>query len=215
MPKNKLKKFREYEEFSNTFDARDLLKGQWHEKFFGNKNPITLELACGRGEYTLGLAKLYPDRNFIGIDVKASRMWSGAGQALEAGLKNVAFLRIQIDFLLDYFEPGEIEEIWITFPDPQPQSPRERQRLTCMKFLEKYRQLLGVGKRINLKTDSEFLFQYTLQTIEPLPVKIEELIPDIDALDEMSAELQIQTYYERMWREKNMTIQYVKFSFLE
>ncbi|MBL7838078.1 MAG: tRNA (guanosine(46)-N7)-methyltransferase TrmB [Bacteroidetes bacterium] len=210
MGKNKLKKFNEYNTFSNTFDARNQLKGKWGEQVFGNKNPITLELACGRGEYTIGLAKLYPNRNFIGIDVKASRMWQGAKIALENGLKNVAFIRIQIDFLQDYFEPGEVDEIWITFPDPQPQKPREKQRLTAPKFLDKYLQLMGKGHHVNLKTDSDFLLNYTLQTIQDKDILVRELLLDIDQKDDLQDELKIRTYYERMWREKGILIKYLK-----
>lgn len=213
MAKNKLKKFDEYNSFPNTFDARNHLKGKWHSDVFKNKKPITLELACGRGEYTVGLAQLYPDRNFIGIDVKASRMWKGAKFALDNHLNNVAFLRIQIDFLEDYFENGEIDEIWITFPDPQPQKPREKQRLTSPKFIGRYYTLLGKNKNINLKTDSDFFLHYTLQTIEPLNVQIRELLPDIDEKEDLQQELSIMTYYEKMWREKDIKIKYLRFSF--
>ena len=213
MAKNKLKKFNEYETFPNTFDARNQLKGKWHSEVFKNNNPITLELACGRGEYTIGLAKMFPDRNFIGIDVKASRMWQGAKYAIENNLPNVAFIRIQIDFLNDYFADGEVDEIWITFPDPQPQKPREKQRLTSPKFLGKYYTLMGKNKAINLKTDSDFLFTYTLKTLEPIPVIIKELLLNIDEKDELQEELKIRTYYERLWREKGIIIKYLRFVF--
>jgi tRNA (guanine-N7-)-methyltransferase len=215
MPKNKIKKFNEYESFPNTFDARNQFKGKWNQEVFGNNNPITLELACGRGEYTVGLAEMYPDRNFIGIDVKASRMWQGAKYAIEKGLKNIAFIRIQIDFLTEFFEKGEVDEIWITFPDPQPQKPREKQRLTSPKFLGKYYELLGTDKTINLKTDSDFLLTYTLKTLEPIPVQIKELLLNIDEKDDLQEELKIKTYYERMWREKGIVIKYLKFVFVE
>ena len=215
MAKNKLKKFNAYNTFSNTFDARDQFKGKWHEQVFKNNQPITIELACGRGEYTVGLAQLFPDRNFIGIDVKAARMWQGAQFALQNNLNNVAFLRIQIDFLLEYFAPGEVSEIWITFPDPQPQKPRARQRLTSPQFLGKYIQLLGPGKNIHLKTDSDMLFQYTLETIQPLPVQLHEVVMNIDDLDPMPEALTIKTYYENMWRSKDIAIKYLMFSFTE
>jgi len=213
MAKNKLKKFNEYETFPNTFDARNQLKGKWHAEVFKNDKPITLELACGRGEYTVGLAKMFPDRNFIGIDVKASRMWQGAKYAIENNLPNVAFIRIQIDFLNDYFADGEVDEIWITFPDPQPQKPREKQRLTSPKFLGKYYTLLGKDKAVNLKTDSDFLFTYTLKTLEPISVVIKELLLNIDEKDDLQEELKIRTYYERMWREKGIIIKYLRFVF--
>ncbi len=214
MAKNKLKKFTEYETFPNTFDARNQLKGKWHSEVFKNKNPITLELACGRGEYTVGLAQLYPERNFVGIDVKASRMWKGAKHAIENNLPNVAFIRIQIDFLNDYFEPGEVDEIWITFPDPQPQKPREKQRLTSPVFLGRYFTLLGKNKSINLKTDSDSLLKYTLQVLQPIPVQIRELLLDIDEKEDLQEELKIRTYYENMWREKGIIIKYLNFRFV-
>lgn len=214
MPKNKLKKFNEYESFSNTFDARNEFRGKWHSEVFHNNNPITLELACGRGEYTVGLAKLYPERNFIGLDVKASRMWQGAKYALENNLPNVAFIRIQIDFLNQYFAEGEVDEIWITFPDPQPQKTREKQRLTSPKFLAKYAQLLGRNKSIHLKTDSDFLFKYTLDTISTEPVQINEVYMNIDDLEGEKPELNIRTYYEKMWREKGILIKYLRFMFV-
>jgi tRNA (guanine-N7-)-methyltransferase len=214
MAKNKLKKFGEYETFPNTFDARNQLKGKWHAEVFRNNNPITLELACGRGEYTVGLAKLFPERNFVGIDVKASRMWKGAKYALENGLNNVAFIRIQIDFLNEYFAPGEVDEIWITFPDPQPQKPREKQRLTSPVFLGRYFTLLGKNKSVNLKTDSDMLLKYTLQVLEPIPVQIKELLLDIDEKDDLQEELKISTYYEKMWREREIKIKYLRFQFV-
>ncbi len=213
MPKNKLRKFDEYNSFGNTFDARNQLKGKWGTTVFGNSNPITVELACGRGEYTVGLAAMFPDRNFIGIDVKASRMWKGAKHALDTGLKNVAFLRIQIDFLEEYFESGEIDEIWITFPDPQPQKPREKQRLTSPKFIGRYFKLLGPGKNINLKTDSDFFLNYTLKTLEPVNARVKELLFDIDEKEDLQEELIIKTYYEKMWRERGIKIKYLKFCF--
>lgn len=214
MAKNKLKKFARYESFPNTFDARNQLKGKWNSEVFKNQNPITLELACGRGEYTVGLAKLFPNRNFIGIDVKAARMFEGAQFAIENELKNIAFIRIQIDFLLDFFEKGEIDEIWITFPDPQPQKPRAKQRLTHPKFIGKYFELLGKNKSVHLKTDSDLLFKFTLETLQNIPVQIKELLFNIDDKDSLQEELKIQTYYERMWREKNIPIKYIQFQFV-
>ena len=214
MPKNKLKKFNEYQNFTNTYDARNQLKGKWKNEVFKNSNPIVLELACGRGEYTLGLAELCPDKNFIGIDVKTSRMWLGAKNALERNMSNVAFLRIQIDFLTDYFEQGEVDELWITFPDPQPQKPREKQRLTSDKYLEKYMTIIGLEKKINLKTDSDFLFNYTLQNIRDKNIQIRQVVMNIDDLDPMPEELKIKTYYENMWREQGIAIKYLQFQFI-
>ncbi len=214
MPKNKLKKFNQYETFANTYDARNLLKGKWHEEVFKNNKPITVELACGRGEYVIGLAKLYPERNFIGVDVKAARMWEGAKYAIENNLPNVAFIRIQIDFLKEYFAPNEIAEIWITFPDPQPQKTREKQRLTSPKFLGQYFELLGTNRPINLKTDSDSFFKYTLDTITPINAQIKELLFNIDDKEELQEELKITTYYERKWRAENIAIKYVRFEFV-
>ncbi len=214
MPKNKLKKINEYIELPNTFQAVNKLKGRWQE-VFGNKNPIVIELACGRGEYTIGLAQLYPNKNFVGIDVKAARMWEGAKFAIENNLHNVAFLRIQIDFLLQYFEPSEVNEIWITFPDPQPQKSREKQRLTNPKFLNIYKELLGVNtnQTVNLKTDSDSLFQYTLQNMQDGAMQIMEVIMDVEK-ESPNKELNISTYYERKWRSEGISIKYLKFQFI-
>ncbi|NQW43540.1 MAG: tRNA (guanosine(46)-N7)-methyltransferase TrmB [Bacteroidetes bacterium] len=214
MAKNKLKKFNQYESFPNTFDARNLLKGKWHTEVFKNTNPITVEIACGRGEYVIGLAKLYPERNFVGVDVKAARMWEGAKLAMENNLPNVAFIRIQIDFLKEYFAPREVDEIWITFPDPQPQKPREKQRLTSPRFLGDYFEILGVNKNINLKTDSDMFFKYTLEKIEPINTQIKELLFNIDEKEDLQEELKITTYYERKWRESNIPIKYLQFQFI-
>jgi len=213
MAKNKLKKFAQYESFSNTFDARNQLKGKWKSEVFKNNNPITVELACGRGEYTVGLAKQNPNRNYIGIDVKAARMWEGALVAKENNLTNVAFIRIQIDFLQDYFEVGEIDEIWITFPDPQPQKPRAKQRLTHPKFMGRYFELLGKNKAIHLKTDSDLLFKFTLETLEPINAQIKEILFNIDDKEDLQESLKITTYYERKWREENIPIKYIRFEF--
>ncbi len=211
MPKNKLKKFNEYNLFPNTYDARNELKGKWNEQVFKNSNPIILELACGRGEYTIGLAKLYPNKNFIGIDVKTSRMWLGAKQAIEETLDNVAFLRIQIQFLDQYFSQNEVDEIWITFPDPQPQSPREKKRLTHDRFLKMYKYILKTPHKIHLKTDSDLLYEYTLEKIKEHQLSIIENFPNIDQIEKMNDELKILTYYEKMWREKGIFIKYLSF----
>ena len=220
--KNKLKRFKENDTFGNVFQPtreqvvtdQFSLKGKWNIDYFKNNNPITLELACGRGEYTVGLARLFPERNFVGVDVKASRMWQGAKYAIEDNLNNVAFIRIQIDFILDYFEVGEVDEIWITFPDPQPQKPREKQRLTSPNFIARYFQLLGTHKYVNLKTDSDLLFAYTLKTLEPVNAQVKELLFDIDEKEDLQEELKIKTYYENMWREKGIKIKYLKFCFV-
>ncbi len=165
MSKNKLAKFAETETFPNFFQPsmEELTKGfdkkgRWHD-FFENNNPIVLELGCGRGEYTIGLAKFYPEKNFIGMDIKGARMWQGCRFAIDNQMKNVAFLRTQIDYVNLCFDKGEIEEIWITFPDPQPK--KKNKRLTSLRFLERYKQCIANHAKINLKTDSDLLYQYT------------------------------------------------------
>jgi tRNA (guanine-N7-)-methyltransferase len=173
MGKDKLRRFAEIETFSNVLqlDEGKPYKGEWSKSFFKNDNPVVLELACGKGEYTVNLAVLFPDKNFIGIDYKGNRIWRGAKTALEDGVNNVAFLRIQIENLEDYFGPGEVDEIWITFPDPQPQLSREKKRLTSPRFLDKYILLLKPGGCVNLKTDNDGLYAYTAEKIAELKLK--------------------------------------------
>src|SRR5690606_15178275 len=149
-------------------DAGKGMKGQWAAKHFGNDRPIVLELACGKGEYTVNLAKLFPALNFIGVDYKGNRIWRGAKTALEEGIPNVAFLRIQIETILDYFSEDEVSQIWITFPDPQPQKSREKKRLTHPSFLAKYREILNPGGIVHLKTDNDGLFAYTQEKLTEL-----------------------------------------------
>src|SRR6195952_1312475 len=167
MGKDKLRRFAEIETFSNVLqlDEGKPYKGGWSKSFFKNDNPVVLELACGKGEYTVNLAQLFPGKNFIGVDYKGNRIWRGAKTAVEDGVNNVAFLRIQIENLLDYFAHGEIDEIWITFPDPQPQLSREKKRLTSPRFLTKYKELLKPGGNVNLKTDNDVLHAYTAEKI--------------------------------------------------
>jgi tRNA (guanine-N7-)-methyltransferase len=213
--KDKLKRFAEVNTFSNVLqlDAGAPFKGQWNTGFFKNTNPVVLELACGKGEYTVNLATLFPDKNFIGIDYKGNRIWRGAKTALEEGVNNVGFLRIQIETILDYFAPGEVDEIWITFPDPQPQISREKKRLTSPRFLDKYRLLLKPGGFINLKTDNDGFHAYTAEKIEAtnlnLHIKTEDLYNSLYA-DEV---LSIKTYYEKKYLKENKNINYLKFSF--
>ena len=215
MGKDKLKRFAEISTFSNVLqlDAGQPFKGQWNTGFFKNNNPVVLELACGKGEYTVNLARLFPDKNFIGIDYKGNRIWRGAKTALEDGVNNVGFLRIQIETLLDYFADGEVDEIWITFPDPQPQVSREKKRLTSPRFLAKYKLLLKPGGFVNLKTDNDGLHAYTAEKIGEhllnLHVKTEDLYPSEHA-DEV---LSIKTYYEKKYLKENKNINYLKFSF--
>lgn len=188
------------------------LRGKWGESHFGNTNPITLELACGGGEYTVGLAREFPNRNFIGVDVKGNRLWKGAKTALEEGLTNAAFLRTRIEIIEQFFAAGEVAEIWITFPDPFPRSSKENRRLTSAFFLEKYRQIFALGGLVHLKHDDPDFYQFTLETISQdvrntLIFKSE----DIYASDLPYPELGIQTLYETFHLAAGKTIKYVRF----
>lgn len=186
----------------------ETMKGKWNA-FFENDQPITLELACGHGAYTVGLSRLFPHRNFVGIDRKGARMWKGAKTALEENLTNAAFMRIQIDHCAEHFAAGEIEEIWITFPDPQPN--KDRKKLTHPMFLERYKQFLKPDGLIHLKTDDDHLYEYTLDLIYQNNYTILQNIKDVYAADTVSDELNIKTYYEQKWLEKGKTIKYLRF----
>ncbi len=222
MGKGKLAKFADMATYENVFQypygslehATFPLQGSWHAEYFHNENPIVLELGCGKGEYTVGLAKLMPDMNFIGVDIKGARMWTGATQALQEGLKNVAFLRTNIEIIDRFFAPGEVQEIWLTFSDPQMKSPRKR--LTSSWFLERYRRFLVDNGIIHLKTDSNFLFTYTtlLAQRNHLPVMASTTdlyapMPSGSPADTIAAS--IQTYYESMWLARGLNIKYMKF----
>ena len=180
------------------------MKGHWCEEYFKNNNPIVLELGCGKGEYTVELARLYPDVNFIGVDIKGARMWTGATLALNDGLKNVAFLRTNIEIMDRFFAHNEVNEIWLTFSDPQMKNPRKR--LTSTYFMERYRRFLVDGGTVHLKTDSNFLFTYTSYMVDtnhlPLIFRTEDLYHQDGLDDETKKILSIQTYYERMWLER-------------
>ena len=188
------------------------LQGHWHESFFHNQNPIILELGCGRGEYTVGLARCYPDANFIGVDIKGARMWTGAQDALQEGRTNVAFLRTHIEFIDRFFAPDEVREIWLTFSDPQ--MKKTTKRLTSTYFLERYRRFLTDGGIIHLKTDSNFLFTYTEELL-----KVNHLVPEYSTRnlyampegDGGQEARSIQTYYEQMWRDRGIDIKYLRF----
>ena len=189
------------------------LRGKWHEEFFHNGNPIVLELGCGRGEYTVGLGKQMSDKNFIGVDIKGARMWTGAKEALQSGMKNVGFLRTNIEFIQRFFAPGEVSEIWLTFSDPQ--MKKVTKRLTSTYFLERYRQFLQDGGLIHLKTDSNFLFTYTNYVVEtnhlPVIFKTPDLYaPVVSGLPADSVASSIQTYYEKMWLERGISIKYLQ-----
>lgn len=187
------------------------LKGHWKSDFFKNDNPIVLELGCGRGEYTVGLARRYPDKNFIGVDIKGARMWHGAGQALAENLRNAGFLRTNIEFIYEIFAENEVDEIWLTFSDPQ--MKKATKRLTSTYFMERYRRFLVDGGIIHLKTDSNFMATYTRLMAEHNNLPIEETTDDLyqSHADDESALTQIRTYYEQMWLDKGLSIKYVRF----
>lgn len=224
MSKNKLKKFAEMETFHNVFqcvacelnDVNPIVQmaGHWHERYFKNNNPIVLELGCGRGEYTVGLAKLYPYKNFIGVDIKGARMWAGAKQAEEESLPNVAFLRTNIENIISFFSAGEIEEIWITFCDPQ--MKKATKRLTSTYFMARYQQIMREGGKIHLKTDSPFLYTYSREMIR---VNNYSLLADTDDLyntenhyDDAKA---LRTYYEQQWLDRGMSIKYLSWQLIK
>jgi len=215
MGKDKLRKFAEIETFANVYelDAGKSFKGKWSKMHFKNDAPLVLELACGKGEYTVNLAQLFPAKNFIGIDYKGNRIWRGAKTAIEEGIENVAFLRIQIEQILDYFDADEVSEIWITFPDPQPQISREKKRLTAPRFLEKYKVILQESAPINLKTDNDDFYAFTLETIDQLGLKLHVRTEDLYRSDLVNEVLSIKTYYEKKYLAHDKNINYVRFSF--
>ena len=216
--KNKLKRFKENETFSNVIQPnRDDVKqgfeqkGKWKD-FFGNDNPIVLELGCGKGEYTIGLAKQDPNKNFIGIDIKGARLWRGAKTALEDNLKNVAFLRTQIELVDELFDENEISEIWITFPDPQIKYQRTKHRMTNENFLNKYKKVLHPDGLMHLKTDSEFMHGYTLGLLQGLGLEINYANHDVYKNEGSPKEvLELQTFYEKQYLERGKPITYIQF----
>lgn len=223
MAKNKLRRFTEMKAWSNCFEptldplTRDdfPLRGNWNKDYFKNENPIVLELGCGKGEYTVGLAQHFPDKNFVGVDIKGARIWVGAGEANTLELHNVAFLRAKIDFINTYFASDEVDEIWLTFSDPQPIKPRKR--LTSKDFVDRYRKLLRPGGIIHVKTDSDLLFESTLEEIaENGYVLLEstwdlyrEMNPDLDQTTRDI--LHIRTHYEKLFVAKGSVIKYCSF----
>lgn len=225
--RNKLQKFAEVRNFKNVyqnFDTKEAnpllegakgkidLKGKWKALHFQNEHPITLELACGRGEYSLDLARRYPQKNFIGVDIKGARIWKGAHIALEEQLSNVAFLRTKIELINPFFAKDEVEEIWITFPDPFLRESKVRRRLTASNFLERYRLFLKKGGLVHLKTDDPTLYNFTLETLEADPqVTILYQNNDIYAQPLLFEELSTTTYYEKMHLANGKQIKYVRF----
>ena len=214
MGQKKLKRFAEIATFRNVFQFPGGMKGNW-ATHFKNHHPLSLELACGKGEYAVGLGRLYPDRNFIGIDLKGNRIWVGAKKAIEGSLVNVAFLRTQIDRLPEYFESAEVSEIWITFPDPQLRMSRAKKRLTHPKFLRLYHQVMKPGGLIHLKTDSPHLYQFSKQVIELYGLNIVTDYEDIYALNELAPELKIKTHYEELDIAESNRVHYLCFSLPE
>lgn len=217
MGKNKLKKFKEMETidlvfqfpFSRLQSEGFPLRGRWHEDFFENDRPIVLELGCGKGEYTTGLAGLYPDKNFIGIDIKGARMWTGACRARDMKMENVAFLRTSIELLPSFFAEGEVSEIWITFPDPQ--MKKVRKRLTSTRFMDLYRKVLRPCGIIHLKTDSPFLYTYTSMMVAGNDLKVLRSTDDLYHSDIVDDILNIRTHYEQQWLDRGLSIKYISF----
>ncbi|MCS6821970.1 MAG: tRNA (guanosine(46)-N7)-methyltransferase TrmB [Microscillaceae bacterium] len=190
------------------------IKGKWHSVFFKNENPITLELACGRGEYTIGLAKIYPERNYIGVDIKGARIWQGANYALKENMKNVGFLRTIIQNLENFFEPQEVSEIWITFPDPRPKGNDEKRRLTHPRFLEMYRKLLKDRGLVHLKTDNPALFEYTLEVLRTQPIENLKFTYNLYKSELQAWHHGIRTKYENIFTAQGANIHYLQFNFL-
>ena len=219
MTKNKLERFAEMKTFSNViepsfdevFNADYKLKGSWRKKFFENNHPIILELGCGKGEYTVNLAKQYPGINFIGVDIKGARMWKGAKKAREEGLNNTVFLRTRIDFINSFFKPNEINEIWVTFPDPQPK--KAKKRLISTKFLSYYQKILKNNGIVHLKTDNSNIYEYAckIASINHLDVlkKTHDIHNSND--EELKPIVEIQTFYEKKFMEEGKTIKYLSF----
>ncbi len=218
MGKNKLAKFAELETFSHVFQVASNqivngekfdLKGNWRKNFFQNEHPIVLELGCGKGEYTVELAKKYEHKNFIGVDIKGARLWTGAKIALAEKLSNVAFIRTDIEMIAHFFEENEVDEIWLTFPDPQ--MKKTTKRLTATNFIYIYQKFLKSEGLIHLKTDSNFMFTYTKAMIEVNNFPIRTIDEDIYSKATLDPVLEIKTYYEKQWLERGITIKYISF----
>lgn len=217
MGKNKLEKFADMAGYPHVFEypysvADNVpfgMRGNWHERFFKNDHPIVLELGCGRGEYTVGLGRMFPGKNFIGVDIKGARMWTGATESLEAGMTNVAFLRTNIEIIDRFFAPGEVSEIWLTFSDPQ--MKKATKRLTSTYFMERYRKFLVDNGIVHLKTDSNFMFTYTRYMIEKNGLPVRVMTEDLYHSGMADDILSIKTYYEQQWLDRGLNIKYIKF----
>lgn len=218
--KKKLKRFSENLTFDNFFQHRYEqlqaegfpLKARWREDFFKNKNPIVAELGCGKGEYTIGLARQHPEKNFIGVDIKGARMWRGLKTARDESLPNVAFVRTRIELIEHFFAPEEVSEIWITFPDPQPRKSRAHKRLTSPRFINRYRNILKPEGIIHLKTDDMPLYEYTLEVIKEGGHRLAFHTHDLYKLPEELDVKKIRTFYEQMWLDQGLTFKYIQFS---
>ncbi len=214
MAQKKLLRFAQIKEFENVFEYPKDMQGKWHG-FFKNENPVVLELACGRGEYTIGLALLDKGKNFIGIDIKGNRMYIGAKRAITDNLSNAAFLRTQIELIPDYFSKNEVDDIWITFPDPQLRISKAKKRLTHPRFLRLYQQILKANGTINLKTDSPQLYRFTKKVIEIFGLHLLEDTEDAYASENIAPELKIKTHYESLDIAGSKKIHYLKFTLPE
>lgn len=220
MSRNKLVRFAQNEVNPNVVQEGkpifEQVKGQWNTLQFANDQPLVVELACGRGEFTLGLGRQYPNQNFIGVDIKGSRIWKGSSTATAEGIPNVAFLRTQIQQLQDFFAPGEISELWITFPDPFPRDGDEKRRLTSPKFLEMYKRLVKAGGIIHFKTDNTGLYEYTESVLIARPeCQIRNNTSDFYGSELRAAHYGIKTRYEKIFSDKGEKIKYIQFSFTE
>lgn len=219
MGKNKLRKWAEMESYHNVVQPRfedvfrkdHILKGKWKSDFFGNDNPLVLELGCGKGEYTIGMARRFPDTNFLGIDIKGARMWKGAGTAIKETIRNVGFLRTRIELVESFFDSGEVDEIWITFPDPQLKKRRNKKRLTGSRFLNHYRSFLREGGLIHLKTDSRELYDYTLELLKANNLEIVLNSTDLYSEHNIDDILRIRTHYEQIFLDAGRKINYLCF----
>ncbi len=219
MGKDKIRRFAAVKSFDNFYEPVigevSPMKGKWRSNHFKNDNPIVLELGCGKGEYSVGLAKHFPDKNFIGVDIKGARMFIGAEEALNDKMQNVAFLRTKIDFITDCFEPNEVDEIWLTFSDPQPK--KENKRLSSPPFIERYRKILKPGGIVHMKTDSDLLFEYTEEQIKTQNYECLELTWDLygeipEKIDPITRDIfHIKTHYEKLFTAKGSVIKYCKF----
>ena len=217
MSKGKLAKFADMAAFPHVFEypfsvvdnVPFEMRGAWNERFFKNDHPIVLELGCGRGEYTVGLGRLFPEKNFIGVDIKGARMWSGAKESAETGMTNVAFLRTNIEIIDRFFAPGEVSDIWLTFSDPQ--MKKATKRLTSTYFMERYRRFLVDNGLIHLKTDSNFMFTYTRYMVEHNHLPVEVLTDDLYHSGLADEILSIRTYYEQQWLDRGLNIKYLRF----